>query len=175
MKAKIVLVAIVVVALALAASPSLTATPNSNTPSYSVSEALQGIQEAVSSLAVASTTKEVNSVATEGYCEYIETAEDSNQVVLIVPAGRQFVLRKLYARHREKSIWDLWHLEVDGNVLIDGGIIHELYGQKKGAHDFPDNCVVINAGETLRAVNEMTEDGSYTLKTTIIGYFRDTQ
>ncbi len=179
MKANLILLAVLVaVFVAWVAIPPLTATPNSNTPSYSVSEALQGIQEAVSSLATASTTKEkeVNSVATEGYCEYIETAEDSNQVVLIVPAGRQFVLRKLYVRHREKAIWDYWHLSVDGDVLIDGGIVYELSDSPRhGAHDFPDNCVVIDAGKTLRAVNEMSEDGTYTLKTTIIGYFRDTR
>ncbi len=40
-----------------------------------------------------------------------------------------------------------------------------------GVHDFPDNCVVINAGETLRAVNEW----GYVFKTTIFGYLRNAE
>ena len=175
MKAKIVLVVAVIVTAAVTLSLSpLAATPNSNTPSYSVLAALQGIQEAVSSLNVAEPAKDVNSVAVVGYCRSAVTAEDAYQAVFTVPAGRQFVLRKLYVRHREKAIWDLWHLSVDGDILIDGGIVHESEGIKKGVHDFPDNCIVSDAGETLSTVNEMSEDGTYILTTTIIGDFRDT-
>ena len=176
MKAKIVIVVFLILTVVVTFSlPPLAATPNSNTPSYSVLTALQGIKDAVTSLAAAEAAPEANSVAVAGYCIPTVIAEDSNQVVFTVPAGRQFVLRKLYVRHSDNFIRDYWHLSVDGDVLIDGGIVYESNGIKKGTHNFPDNCVVIDAGKTLSAVNEMSEDGTYTLKTTIIGYFRDTQ
>jgi hypothetical protein len=35
--------------------------------------------------------------------------------------------------------------------------------------DFPDRCVVVNAGETLKVVN----DESSALKVMIVGYFHD--
>ena len=178
MRAKILIVFVVIVTIVVTFSlPPLAATTNSNAPSYSVEMALQGIQEAVSSLAATEPpAPEADSVAVEGYCVPTVTAEDSNRVVFTVPAGKQFVLRKLYVRHKEKNIWDSWHLSVDGDVLIDGGIVYEGYNMpRRGIHNFPDNCVVIDAGETLSTVNEMSEDGTYTLKTTIIGYFRDTR
>ncbi len=179
---KEIVILVVVMFLIVAATlslPTVVATTNSNTPSYSVLTALQGIQDALVALSetelVNSAASDVNGVVVEGYCDYGVTAEDANRAVFTVPAGRQFVLRKLYVRHREKAIWALWHLSVDGDILIDGGIVHESEGIKKGVHDFPDNCIVIDAGETLRAVNEMSEDGTYILKITIIGYFRDAQ
>lgn len=145
-------------------------------PPHSVLAALQNIHDALVDLngPREPIAAEPNAVVVEGYCECMETAEDSNQAVFTVALDKQFVLRKLYVIHKQNSLYDYWHLAAGDNVLIDGSVIN-TGGARLGIHDFPDNCVIVDAGETLRIVNEMDVDGTYILKTTMIGYFRDTQ
>jgi hypothetical protein len=108
----------------------------------------------------------------EGFCQYFEVPEDSNQVLLTVPAGKRFVLLKLHARNGPT---DIWSLTVNDNLFIDGTITDDGYqtGSVSGeimkfTHDFPDRCVVVDAGQTLKAVNDYS-----TLEITIIGYYYD--
>lgn len=148
-------------------------------PPHSIVAALQGIQEALlalSELEPAPQAVEPNATAVEGYCEYLETAANSSQIIFTVPLGKQFVLRKLHIRFREYSFDRRWCLETNDRTVLDGGIVYNESGgdglKWSGTHDFPDKCVVINAGEILKVVNEITDE-RYILKTTIIGYFRD--
>jgi hypothetical protein len=142
---------------------------------HSVLTALQGIQDALITLAEqppvmgVKTAGEIDPNATtiEGYCGDLELVADSNQVVFTVPLGRQFVLRKLYVYHKTSQVTHLWQLTADDAVLVPGSIA--AFGQ--GVHDFPDNCVIVNAGETLKAVN----DWSYVFHATIIGYLRNAE
>ena len=154
---------------------AMIASARPDAPPHSVLMALQGIQEALMALnepVLEPQAAEPNAVVVEGYCDYLETAEDSNQVVFTVPLGKQFVLRKLYVVHRINYITGRWKLTADDIVLVSGSIVHSSNG--KGVHDFPDNCIVVNAGETLRVVNTLDAEMDI-LKTTIIGYFRDVQ
>lgn len=140
-------------------------------PPHSIIAALQGIQEALLAL---SEPEQKNDVDTEGYCEYFETVEGSNQIAFIVPLEREFVLRKLYIAHRAGYLNTKWQLMVDDNIFVDGSIMYVGTGGENisGVHNFPDGCLVINAGETLKIINKIFDEGFF-LKTTIIGYFRD--
>ena len=113
----------------------------------------------------------------EGFCQYFETPGDSNEVILTVPEGQRFVLLKLYCLC---DIGEDWSLTVDGSLLINGKSIIEVGYQThnvdgiiyKFMHDFPDRCVVVNAGQTLEVVNSHPNP-SFKSKTTIIGYYYD--
>ena len=114
----------------------------------------------------------------EGFCQYFETPADSNQVLLTVPAGKRFVLLKLYTSNI--SSWPSgWTLTVNDNLFIDGDNIIKFVYQTGSAnatiyrfmHDFPDRCVVVNANQVLKVVN----DNGIPLKMTIIGYLYDVQ
>lgn len=152
------------------------ANANPNALPHSILTALQGIQEAI--LALSEPEQEVEDNM-EGYCKYLEIVANSNQVVFTVPAGEQFVLRKLISGYPERLSLINWNLSVNDEIFIDG-IINRSSCQVgpngivvyKLEHNFPDKCVTINAGEILKIINE--EEG-FVLKTTIIGYFQDIQ
>jgi hypothetical protein len=108
----------------------------------------------------------------EGHFQYIETQANSSENVFTVPVGKRFVLLKLHLWFASGTISSEWHFEVNGSPWLNGDITND---RKEGSslvvtaiHDFPDRCLVVNAGETLTIVNE---HGSFRLDTQIIGYF----
>lgn len=121
--------------------------------------------------------------AREGYCKFFTVAPESSDTILVVPDGKRFVLRKLYANF-ESLIRYEWQLTVDDLLFIDGAInirgaqavyksfnnvtTHEPVYQ--GVHDFPDQCVVVNSGETLKAQNLHTQ---HEVRMTFIGYYEN--
>ncbi|MHC4132477.1 MAG: hypothetical protein ACYSSP_10575 [Planctomycetota bacterium] len=116
----------------------------------------------------------------EGYCKPFVVPADSNVTIFTVPDGNNFVLLKLHASHESKGYEFGWSLNVDGNPLFDD-YFNTIGTHPKGdtglyqaihqtMHDFPDRCVVVKCGETLKAVNL---SGSHPLTITIIGYFYD--
>ena len=116
----------------------------------------------------------------EGFCQYFETPADSNQVVLTVPAEKRFVLLKLHQVTLGLSMSGQWRLTVNDNLWIDGKITHSKTetGNRTdiSTHTFPDRCVMIDAGDTLKIENTITNIiTSNTLCTTIIGYLYDVQ
>jgi hypothetical protein len=153
-KIVVVPVAGILFAMAVTILPPLAATPN--TPSDSLLLALQDIQEAIASL----------SESKEGYWEYFEIPADSNQVLVTVPAGKQFVLRELYC----PRTWLGWQLNVDDEVYFKS-IQTQAGKQVLYIHNFPDECVAFGPGTTLTFVNNNTD----VLDMTVVGYFRDAQ
>jgi len=101
-----------------------------------------------------------------GFCEFFEIAPNSSQTILTVPEGKRFILLKLYPSIPFTNC--NWELTINGDLFIDGYISY--YQQ---VHDFPDQCVVINSGETL-GVKNFAQDMYYnTLRITVIGYFEE--
>ena len=100
----------------------------------------------------------------EGYMQYYEVAGGTNETFFTVPTGKEFVLLKLFfgATH------SLLSLTVNDSLFI--GSIHYPFWADH-VEDFPDGCVVVNAGETLKVVNGT----SFTYKVTIVGYFHDVE
>ncbi len=112
----------------------------------------------------------------EGYCQYFTvTGGSAGTQILTVPAGRRFVLRKLYVQHSNDGYNDHWHLTA-GGTSVEGRWLRPE-STSSGAqfmHDFPDGCVVVNAGETLTAYKE-TPYYDCTMNILVIGYFHDVQ
>ena len=109
----------------------------------------------------------------EGRTYYIQTSPNSSEDVLTVPGGKRFVLLKLHQwTHSVDTPLPYWRLEVNNKLLLQGNINYDgKIGSdiiNKATHDFPDRCVVVDAGETLTFLNQHL---SYTMNTTIIGYF----
>ncbi len=162
MKTKIIVMAIfMVVAYAAFANPNGTGQP--------VMSALVGIQEAIFSLSEPMTEK-------EDYVNHFKVNPAHNDELFIVPEGRQFVIRRLYAANPLQKSSINWHLAADSTIILYGSI--NLTGAQTGSagghiykfeHDFPDNCLTINSTETFNAVNNET---SGALDITVIGYFR---
>lgn len=99
----------------------------------------------------------------EGYFKHFALAPDSNDTFFTVPAGKEFVLMKLVMDSR------YLFLTVDDELFIDG-----FYFRNDPTHtqaDFPNRCITITAGQTLKAVNP--QPGTYHV--TIVGYFCDVE
>jgi hypothetical protein len=131
---------------------------------------LEGIYAAVS-------TASSGIAEREGFCQYFEVPKNSTVEILTVPAGKRFVLLKLHFTGPYLSHYTTWHLTVDDSLFI-AGIINEVVRTTETSyspvHDFPDRCVVVNAGQTLRAVNEWDAGGpDIPYKVHVIGYFCD--
>ena len=106
----------------------------------------------------------------EGYCEQIGVNAGASTEVFTVPAGKMFVLRKLVVGHM--SLY--WSLRVQGasERTILWGEVCSIDGitwdTVRTLLDFPDRCVVVKAGETLK-VHSHSPPGTVS----IIGYFCD--
>ena len=112
---------------------------------------------------------------------------DSNSVLLEVPQGRRYVLLRLQIRANDSEApwfeyWQemapYWTLTLDGEMLFDEYSLNKVYygegfRRYNGDYireDFPDQCVVINGGQTL-AISKPAEVER--LNVTLIGYFCD--
>ena len=83
------------------------------------------------------------------------------QTLYTVESGKRFVILKLFG-----SGPGLWSLKVNDQIIInglDGFAVDEVF-----AWDFPDRCVVAEAGETIKLVND---HGFQRVQVNIAGYF----
>ena len=161
MKTRILIVMIVL-------SVGYMAFANPDSPGRSMMSALSGIQDAILSL----TEPEV-SAEKEWYHGRFQVAPAQNDSIFVVPAGQQFVLRRLYA-HPTHNDATLWHLAANQTTILYGSINKYSFQTGTGSviykfqHDFPDNSVTINSDETLNVVNE----SGASLDITVIGYYQ---
>jgi hypothetical protein len=108
----------------------------------------------------------------EGYIRHFDLPADSNMACFIdgiVPAGKQFVLLNLTFRY-DSALKKRAYLTVNDNFLTGYPYLRsytDTEGVIQSYADFPDRCVIVNAGETLKVVN----NESSALKAMIVGYF----
>jgi hypothetical protein len=107
----------------------------------------------------------------EGYIGHFDVPGTSNMVCFMVPAGKKFVLLNLTFRYSNTSK-KIAYITVNDNFLTGYPYLRS-YTDPSGLiqtyADFPDRCVVVNAGETLKVIN----DESSSLKAMIVGYYHD--
>ncbi len=141
-----------------------------NDPGHPMMSALADIQDAILSL-----SGEPEQVK-ENYVNHFKVNPAQNDALFVVPEGRQFVIRRLYASNPLQKSSTNWHLTADSTIILYGSI--NLTGAQTGSagghiykfeHDFPDNCLTINSTETFNVVNN---ESSGALNITVIGYFR---
>jgi len=98
----------------------------------------------------------------EGYCKLLNVPISESQDIFTVPEGKCFVLLQLIDR---KDCCNDFKLQVDGNDIILGrNLFFNHSGGVKLSHDFPDRCVTVKSGETLKVVG-------FAYEVVIIGYF----
>ena len=106
----------------------------------------------------------------EGYCTTVIESGGTPTNILTVPTGKRFVVLKTYVKNLTDPAYDNgWELKVDTRLFIDGVIV-DITGETQ--FEFPDRCVVVNAGETLKfSIKNDTHD----VLMTVIGYYYNTQ
>ena len=102
---------------------------------------------------------------TEGFCRCFIVDSEESETLLVVPEGKSLVLLKCYAYVEFGEGSAPWKLTVDDKFFIDG-----WFGWLIMEDGFPDGCVVINAGETLKVVRGSAGD---LMRITLVGYFRN--
>ena len=99
----------------------------------------------------------------EGYMKTVDIDPNSSYTFFTVPAGKQFVLLKLFV---EQPMF----LTSSGGLYIDWYTLPNT--PLPSCIDFPDRCVVINGGEMVEVSNP---DLVYAGKATVLGYFYDVE
>jgi hypothetical protein len=108
----------------------------------------------------------------EGYLKHVDVDPCSTYTFFTVPTGKRFVLLNLTFRYDYSEFRRKAYLTVNGNFLTGYPYLRSYtdpLNMIQSYADFPDRCVVVNAGETLKVVN----DESSALKVMIVGYFHD--
>lgn len=112
---------------------------------------------------------------------------DANSVLLEVPQERRYVLLRLVVRTIDfaepwfeywQEMGSYWTLTLEGDLFLDEyslnkiyyGDGYSVYNRDYVREDFPDQCVVVNGGQTL-AVSMPAEVERINI--TLIGYFCD--
>ena len=105
----------------------------------------------------------------EAYLQNFNVPGNSITTCFTVPTGKRFVLRKM--GYDEIGHWDnpYWYLTVNDNVFLTPVWFDREF---LWVTDFPDRCVVVNAGETLKIVNRHL---SYTIEIALLGYFYEVE
>jgi hypothetical protein len=108
----------------------------------------------------------------EGRLQQVNVDPCSTYTFFTVPAGKQFVLLNLTFRYDDSASRKKAYLTVNGDFLTGYPYLRSYTdptSMMQSYADFPDRCVVVNAGGTLKVVN----DESSALKVMIVGYFHD--
>ncbi|MDD5063184.1 MAG: hypothetical protein PHQ35_00285 [Phycisphaerae bacterium] len=105
----------------------------------------------------------------EGCLQQVNVDASSTYTLFTVPTGKRFVLLNLTFRYDSSK--RRAYLTVNDNFLTGYPYVRSytesITNYMQSYADFPDRCVVVNAGETLKVVNEE----SATLKAMIVGYY----
>lgn len=181
MKSKIIVSSLIIAAILLLTAPRIVGLDNRIgpvLPTQAIVDALDRLYDAIVGL-----SESPQPPQKEGFCEYFEIPRDSDEALFTVPEGKKFVLRKIYIYHESRdygSEYTDWVLTVDDSVLFNGTMSvneapyiesHIKYKEKYSfVHDFPDECVVIESGQTLKALN-LDLSYAFSLHITVIGYF----
>jgi len=108
----------------------------------------------------------------QGYLEHVEVDSCDANSLFTVSAGKQFVLLKLVFRYDSSIQKREAYLTANDNFLTGYPYLRSYTNDSKYTQsyaDFPDRCVVVNAGEVLKVVN----DEPCALNAMIVGYFYD--
>ncbi len=98
----------------------------------------------------------------EGLIDHNEVVSDSNITLFTVPTGKQFVLLKMVLHDAAMYL-------TKNGAFLTGGPYSTPDG--KTFMDFPDRCVVLNAGDSLGIAN----GSAGTRRAMIVGYFYNVQ
>jgi hypothetical protein len=102
----------------------------------------------------------------EGYWQSFQISAQSTHTAFTVPAGKQFVLLQLRV-YSDTG----WRLIVGNTTRLTGKILDTGTGwAENGFVEFPDRCVVVDAGETLKIEDTFVPDDLYI---TLVGYYHD--
>jgi hypothetical protein len=107
----------------------------------------------------------------EGYCATVENRGGAYPAtnVLTVPTGKRFVLLRIYVKNKQDPLYDnAWEVYANSRLLLEGRIVDSAEG--KLVFDFPDCCVAVESGETLKLDNTHTDNSNY-VQMTIMGYY----
>jgi hypothetical protein len=107
----------------------------------------------------------------EGRLQQVNVDPCSTYTFFTVSAGKQFILLNLTFRYDDTSRRKAY-LTVNDNFLTGYPYLRSYTDPAnmiQSYADFPDRCVVVNSGETLKVVN----DEPSVLKVMIVGYFYD--
>ena len=109
----------------------------------------------------------------EGYCEYYSVSSNTDVSILTVPTGQSFVILKVCVTGAAEH-WSL-RLQRDptDKILVLGGAVRVdaiNSGNNSIMLDFPDRCVVVESGETIKLYNT---NNTASLRCQMIGYFYD--
>lgn len=109
----------------------------------------------------------------EGCLQQVNVDASSTYTLFTVPAGKQFVLLNLTFRYDSSK--RRAYLTANDNFLTGYPYVRSYTESAtnfiQSYADFPDRCVVVNAGETLKVVNEE----SIALKAMVVGYFYEVE
>ncbi len=108
----------------------------------------------------------------QGYWQDVNVPGFNSSDILTVPTGKQFVLLKVTMRGNATKPNTFSISLTDGSFSMNS-LYMRYYGDATNNgfcyEDFPDGCVVVNAGSTLRAIN----NDSFFERVKIVGYYRD--
>jgi len=108
----------------------------------------------------------------QGYLEHVEVDPCDANSLFTVSEGKQFVLLKLVFRYDSATERRKARLTANDNFLTGYPYLRSYWNPSnyiQSFADFPDRCVVVNAGEVLKVVN----NESVELNAMIVGYLYD--
>jgi len=103
----------------------------------------------------------------EGYINHLDIVSGGSAALFTVAAGKQFVLLKMVIHSPEMYLTKNSNF-LTGKYYTCNVIINS---QQKTFMDFPDRCVILNAGESLGIRNGSTS----TQAAMVVGYFCNAQ
>jgi hypothetical protein len=109
----------------------------------------------------------------EGHLYHVDVNSYSTSTLFTVQEGKQFVLLSLTFRYDLNERKRNAYLTVNNNFLTGYPYLRSYTEPEpkitQSFADFPDRCVVVNAGGTLKVVNYENS----LLRAMIVGYFHD--
>jgi hypothetical protein len=111
----------------------------------------------------------------EGRLQHVSVDPCSTCTFFTVAEGQQFVLLSLTFRYDDSASRRKAYLTVNENFLTGYPYLRSYTDPAsyiQSYADFPDRCVVVNAGETLKVVNSESTTGTV-LRAMIVGYFHN--